>query len=152
MTAIQSERHVRNRILLAVSGLGARLFRCNTGIGWVGKATVNGRYTIIEDARVLHAGLTQGGSDLIGWTPVVITQDMVGQTVAMFTALEIKTGRQKARPEQQAFLDAVRAAGGIAAVVYGTADAMEAIRASLSPKQCPSQTTQDHQEPSTSSP
>jgi hypothetical protein len=131
MTAVQSERHVRNRILLAVSGLGARLFRNVTAQGWAGKSVKNGRYTVIEDAYPLHAGLCVGSPDLVGWVPVTITPEMVGQTVAVFCGLEIKTGRQKARPEQQAFLDAVRAAGGIAAVVYGTADAVEAVKKGL---------------------
>jgi hypothetical protein len=129
MTAAGSERAIRNLILKAVSGLGARLFRNNVGMGWAGETTHNNGYVIIRNPRPLNAGLVVGSSDLIGWTPVEITQDMVGTTLARFTALEIKTGRQVARPEQTAFLEAVRGAGGIAAVVYGTADAVAAIRA-----------------------
>lgn len=131
MTAAQSERVVRNLILKAVSGLGARLFRNNVGTGWVGEVQHNGDFVIIRNARPLQAGLCEGSADLIGWTPVTITAEHVGQTVAVFTALEIKTGRQRARPEQQRFLDAVQGAGGIAAVVYGTGDAVRAVKSGL---------------------
>lgn len=58
-----------------------------------------------------------GGSDLIGWASVIITPDMVGQRVAIFTAAECKTDVGKLMPDQVKFLDSVRAAGGIAGVV-----------------------------------
>jgi hypothetical protein len=71
---------------------------------------------LIHDARPLHAGLCEGSSDLIGWTPVTITPDMVGTTIAVFTAVEVKTGRVRVTEAQTRFLDAVTAAGGIARV------------------------------------
>jgi protein involved in polysaccharide export with SLBB domain len=41
---------------------------------------------------------------------------MVGTTVAVFTAVEVKTGRVPVTAAQTRFLDAVTAAGGIARV------------------------------------
>jgi hypothetical protein len=63
------------------------------------------------------AGLHKGSSDLIGWKTVEITPDMVGQHVAIFTAVEVKTGSGRTTAEQEQFLQAVRAAGGIGVVM-----------------------------------
>lgn len=61
-------------------------------------------------------GLTEGASDLIGWRSITITPEMVGQRVAVFTAIEVKADAgktQKRRRElQQLFLDLVQRAGG----------------------------------------
>jgi hypothetical protein len=113
-----SEGGLAKEILLATSRLGARLFRCNTGQGWVGKVVGRTSSTItLRDPRPLHAGLVEGGSDLIGWTPVTITPEMVGQTIAVFTAVEIKTGRIPTTRAQGNFIERIREAGGKAGVV-----------------------------------
>ena len=96
---------------------GMRLFRNNTGTGWTGKikrTTDGGVY--INPARPLHSGLCKGSADLIGWIPVKITPEMVGSTVAVFAAVEAKTGRLKLTKEQHNFLDAVNSAGGVGIV------------------------------------
>lgn len=100
---------IRN-ILLQASERGARLFRNNTGRGWVGQVVAQTPDTItLRNYRPLHAGLIVGGSDLIGWTP--------HDGRAIFTAIEAKTGRLKPTHEQESFLAAVERAGGIARVV-----------------------------------
>lgn len=102
--------------------MAARLFRNNTGMAWQGKVRKNRDGSItISDPRPLHAGLVVGGSDLIGWTPVRITQEMVGDTVAVFTAVEVKAGT-KASKEQLAFIAAVQKAGGRAGIARTDAD------------------------------
>ncbi len=58
-----------------------------------------------------------GGSDLIGWTSVVITPEMVGRKVAVFTAIETKGKRTRTTPEQIAFVEVVGLAGGKAGIV-----------------------------------
>lgn len=89
-----------------------RLFRINSGTGWVGNIT--GRTPqamIIQNPRALHAA-PQGWPDLCGWTTKVITPDMVGQKVAIFTAVEVKvTG--KLSKEQRAFRNVLTAMGGL---------------------------------------
>lgn len=120
-----AERALRNAVLRAVSGLGARWFRQNVGLAWQGERIVKtGDSVYLEHARPIRAGLCEGSSDLIGWTPVRITPEMVGRTVAVFTACELKTGKLTVTDDQQRFLDAVQAAGGIAGVVRSTADAV----------------------------
>ena len=93
-----------------------RLFRNNVGTGWAGRYL--GRdaagVTLIANARPLHAGLVVGSSDLIGWRTVTITEGMVGRRVAVFAALEAKTGGGRLTVEQANFIKAVKAAGGFA--------------------------------------
>ena len=79
--------------------------------------------------RLVRYGLGQSGatrvvgsSDLIGWHSITITPDMVGQTVAVFAAVEVKD-RGRATKEQEAFISAVRAAGGLAGVARSVDDA-----------------------------
>ena len=69
-----------------------------------------------------------GASDFLGYTPITITADMVGKTVAVFTALESKTDTGVIAPHQQAFLDEVRECGGIAGVCRSGEDVRAAVR------------------------
>jgi hypothetical protein len=42
---------------------------------------------------------------------------MVGDKIAIFTAIETKVGKNKASPEQEMFIDEVNRNGGIAGIV-----------------------------------
>jgi len=64
-----------------------------------------------------------GGSDLIGYRQVVIGPEHVGRTMAVFTAVEVKTATGRATKEQTAFVEHVKQAGGIAGVVRSVDDA-----------------------------
>jgi hypothetical protein len=68
-----------------------RLFRINAGTGWVGQMQVSNRANqiILNNYRPLQAA-PKGWSDLVGITSKIITPDMVGQRVAIFTAEEVK--------------------------------------------------------------
>ena len=105
-----------------------RLFRNNVGTGWVGKTTHQGSRVIIENPRPLQAGLCQGSSDLIGWTTVEVTPDMVGKKIAVFTAVEVKASTGKVSSEQINFIQRVREAGGIAGAVRSEADAISLLQ------------------------
>jgi len=112
-----SEQTIQQHIRLACSSGNCRLFRNNTGT--------------LKDAngRPVQFGLCKGSADLIGWTTRTITPDMVGQQVAVFTSIEVKTPTGRIRPEQQAWLDTVQAAGGIAGVARSVEDAQRLITA-----------------------
>jgi len=113
-----SEKDLMNPLLLRASKAGHRWFRQNVGVGWVGKLLRKTEETVtLGNARPLHAGLCVGSGDIIGWTRREITPEMVGQTVAVFTSVEIKRGRTATTKEQTAFCEAVLAAGGIAGIV-----------------------------------
>lgn len=90
-----------------------RLFRNNTG-------TLPDPRT----GRPVQFGLARGSADLIGWRTVTVTPEMVGTRIAVFTSLEVKTLRGRLTPQQRSWMDAVRAAGGIAGVVRSVADAI----------------------------
>jgi len=120
ITGLMKESNLMRSILLALSKAlpNARLFRNNTGMAWAGKVihqTASGLMAL-QDARPLHAGLCEGSSDLIGWTTVEITQEMVGAKVAVFTAVEVKQPGKKPTESQANFLQRVQEAGGLAMV------------------------------------
>lgn len=64
-----------------------------------------------------------GGSDLIGYRRVTITPEMVGQDLAVFAAVEVKTPKGRVKAEQQQFVDHIRSAGGIAGVARSVDEA-----------------------------
>jgi len=73
--------------------------------------------------RLVTFGLAKGSADLIGWRTVTITQSMVGTRLAIFTSIEVKTPTGRIRPEQQAWLEAVLHAGGLAGIARSVTDA-----------------------------
>ena len=102
-----TEAVIMKKIQIAVSKLGARLFRNNTGM------------VRQQDGRVIRFGLAVGSADLIGFTPV--------NGVAVFTAIEVKH-KGKPTKQQEAFLEMVREFGGIAGVAHSIEEALEIIR------------------------
>jgi hypothetical protein len=106
-----SEQRIQQEIRLALSRGPVRLYRNNTGT--------------LRDAngRPVTFGLEVGSADLIGWTTRTITPDMVGQQVAVFTSIEVKSATGRLRPEQRQWLEAVQAAGGIAGIARSVEDA-----------------------------
>jgi hypothetical protein len=106
-----SEQRIQQEIRLAVSHGDTKLFRNNTG-------TLRDQH-----GRPVQFGLCKGSADLIGWRTVTVTPEMVGTQVAVFLSIEVKTPTGRLRPEQQQWLDAVQAAGGIAGVARSVEDA-----------------------------
>jgi hypothetical protein len=80
--------------------------------------------------RLVTFGLARGSADLIGWRTVTVTPEMVGQRIAVFTSLEIKTPSGRLSPAQTHWLHAVRTAGGIAGVARSVADAVVIVQGS----------------------
>ena len=85
--------------------------------------------------RLVTFGLARGSADLIGWRTITVTQAMVGTRLAVFTSIEVKvpTGRGRVRPEQQAWLEAVQGAGGIAIIARSVPDAELALSPTCQP-------------------
>lgn len=106
------ERNIQNKIRLKLTGKGI-FFRANVGRGWVGDviSRSNGKVTL-KNARSFTTGLPAGFSDLFGIRPVKITPDMVGQTIGVFTAIEVKTPKGKLSKYQSHFLKQIEANGG----------------------------------------
>ncbi len=86
-----NETDVLKLVQLEASRLGIRLFRNNSGAfkdasdRWV-------RYGLGNVSKKLNTSLKS--ADLIGVTPIRVTQEMVGQTIGVFTSIEVKaTGK-----------------------------------------------------------
>jgi len=131
-----SDHALLTRILLACSKGPVRLFRNNVAMAWTGRlekpskptqVTVFPGDVVLRKARPLHAGLTEGSGDLIGWRTVTVTPEMVGQQLAVFVSLEAKEGTGRLSPAQRGWMNAVNGAGGIAAEVRSVEDAAEAV-------------------------
>lgn len=114
-----------NEIRNAVSRVGARLFVMTTGRFWAGQ--VAGRtpdgHLILRNPRLVNVGF-EGLSDLAGYTPVTITQDMVGQTLPVLTVCEVKAGKDRPTPKQLQVIDVVKRAGGRAGIARSVDDAL----------------------------
>lgn len=63
-----------------------------------------------------------GIPDHIACVPVVITQEMVGETIGVFVGIEAKTEVGVLTKHQERRLAEIADASGIAEVVYGTGD------------------------------
>jgi hypothetical protein len=106
-----SEQAIQQRIRLACSRGRVRLWRNNTG------------RLRDERGQLVTFGLCPGSADLIGYRSVTVTADMVGQTLAVFAAVEVKAPTGRPTPEQTAFLEHVTAAGGLAGIARSVDDA-----------------------------
>jgi hypothetical protein len=96
-------KDVINPILLGATKLGGRLFRNNSGIAFH------------RDGSYVRYGVgSPGAPDILGWVPRLIVPEDVGQTLALFTAIEAKTGDQRPTKDQEQFLRVVKQAGGLA--------------------------------------
>lgn len=106
-----TEQQIQQQIRLQCSKGPVRLHRNNTG-------------TLLDrNGRPVQFGLAKGSADLIGWTTRTITPDMVGQQVAVFTSIEVKSATGRLRPDQRQWMESVQAAGGIAGVARSVDDA-----------------------------
>ena len=109
-----SESSIQRAIRAKLGTLRAPFFRYQIGT-FIG-----------SDGSFVHIG-EKGVSDLIGMTQHTITQEDVGRTVAVFTALEVKTAKGAIRKEQAPFLRMVNRMGGIGAIVRSPEDAEEVV-------------------------
>jgi hypothetical protein len=112
-----NETHLQQEIRLALGTRpDLRLYRNNCG-----------SLPDPRTGRLVTFGLARGSADLIGWRTVTITPEMVGQQVAVFTSIEVKTPTGRLAPLQANWLDAVQNAGGIAGVARSVEDAVKIV-------------------------
>ena len=104
MASSPSEHEIQQRIRLACGRGTVRLWRNNTGA------------LVDQQGRFVRFGLCKGSSDLIGLRSLEVTPEMVGQRLAQFVALEVKTVSGTVSTEQRAFLQLVQQLGGLGAV------------------------------------
>ncbi len=114
---MKSETTLQNEIRLALGRrANVRMFRNNVGLFKT------------QDGRNVQTGLCVGSSDLIGFTSKTITADDVGKTVAIFTAIEVKTEKGKVSLQQEKFIEMVARFRGIGTVVRSVDEAMDVLK------------------------
>lgn len=106
----ESESELVQRVRLAVSQLGVKIWRNNVGV----LRDRNGKF--------VRYGLCVGSSDLIGVS-----------STGKFVAIECKMPKGVVKPEQQNFIDQVKKAGGIAGIVRSEQEAIELFAQSYTP-------------------
>lgn len=113
---MKSEDEVQQLIQLEAAKMGILLMRNNSGMlkDETGRPVRYGLGNVTKEGNKVFKS-----SDLIAVTPVKITQDMVGQTLGVFTAIEVKREGWKYKGDerevgQKNFIDFVLARGGIA--------------------------------------
>lgn len=115
------ETDITHEIMIDSSPHGPRLWK-----------NVRGMFLTLDGARKVRAGLqAAGASDLIGFTPVLVTPDMVGSIVAIFTAIETKTATGSASQEQTNYINFVSNNGGYAGIARSAADALKIMKLGL---------------------
>lgn len=107
-----TEKDIERLIILSVQKAGSTVFKNNVGTAEKTDPNTGKKYWV-------RFGLCEGSSDLIGITPVNITQAMVGKTIGVFTAIEVKKDVRKKYDKhrmetQQRFIDFVNRNGGFA--------------------------------------
>lgn len=91
---------------LSLVGNGhTRMFRNNVGT-----------FRALHGEEKIVCGLCPGSSDLIGFTSLIITPEMLYQRVAVFVAAECKSEKGKASAIQRAFINTINNFGGRAGV------------------------------------
>ena len=111
------ESAAASHIRLEAARDNVTLWRNNVGV----LLDINGRpvrYGLCNDSKRINEKIKS--SDLIGITPVVVTQEMVGQVIGVFTAVETKAAGWVYRDSdaravaQQNFINIVTHNGGFA--------------------------------------
>jgi hypothetical protein len=106
-----TEQQIQQQIRIQLSRGPVRLWRNNTG-------------TLLDrQGRPVQFGLCKGAADLIGFRSITIGPEHVGQTMAVFAAVEVKSPTGRATPEQLAFIELVQGMGGLAGVARSVEDA-----------------------------
>jgi len=117
-TLSNSETKIQQEIRLALGQRSdLRLFRNETG-----------KLPDPRTGRWVQFGLAKGSSDLIGFKTVKITPEMIGQEIAQFVSIEIKTESGKLTNVQHNWLQKVKSSGGIVGVARTVKDALQILK------------------------
>lgn len=113
-------KHEEKRFMDSLFTTCAQYYKTGLKKIWL-KKNNNGVALSLNGQHVIKYGLGTGVSDGIGYRVIHITSEMVGKTIAQFTAVEgkLKIGGVISS-QQQEFIDQVNRDGGLAFVAYDT--------------------------------
>lgn len=135
-----TETNLYTPIAVAASKQGDRLFRNNVGSGFQYVDRPPKGWKPPPFLKPFTYGLPTGSGDLVGWARVMITPEMVGQVVAVFTSVEVKAEGWRSTPSfensdrgvaQASWARAVREAGGRAGRSQSVDEALAILRGSV---------------------
>ena len=119
----KSEKQIHHDIHTGLT-VDTLLYRNNVRLVFTGDVKQHVGVSVnIFNARPIKFGLCPGSSDLIGWTTIEITPEMVGRSVAVFTAVEVKSATGRASKKQKNFIKRIHDCGGIAGIARSLDDA-----------------------------
>lgn len=117
-----SETNIVRECLIRASKLNARLWRQQSGMGWIGRSIVIDKLervdvfpgdVVIRQARPFHAGF-EGLADTGGYCMV--------DGLPVITQVEVKTATGTVRPEQRKWISFIRSIGGRAGIARSADD------------------------------
>jgi len=118
------EQLVQAQVRMEASQQGFRLWRNNVGVAMDSRG-IPIRYGLCNESKQMNKNIKS--SDLIGIRPIVITQEMVGETIGQFVAMEVKkedwkfSGNDREQAQDR-FLTLVKSLGGYAKFINNVED------------------------------
>lgn len=121
------EADIQSAVLIALSEQGHYCLRVNSGQFWGGEVMSHDGSMLLLKHPTKIQGAVKGTADIVGCVQVVVTPQMVGKTVAVFTAIEVKQPGEKAKPHQENYLALMRSRGAIAGIATSSDEALSII-------------------------
>lgn len=121
-----SEETVQNHARLFLAKVGCHAWRNNVGVLPNPHTGTPVRFGLANESKQQNKKIKS--SDIIGITPVKITPEMVGRTLGVFTAVEVKKEGWKQNPNnehekaQEKYHEIVRESGGFAGFAQSVND------------------------------
>lgn len=116
------EQSIQNSILIAMGQAGAYGLRVNSGSFWGGEILSYKDNMLLLKNPTKVQGAPAGTSDIVGCKPTLITPQMVGKTIGVFVAIEVKKPTKNAEEHQENYLMMMRSRGAITGVAKSPED------------------------------
>ena len=114
-------------ILAACSRGPTRLFRQHSTLAWAGRVLNRTHDTLtLYRPHAIHFG-APGMADFGGITAVLVTPDMVGQTIGVRLDIEVKGPKTRVLPEQRDYIATMQRLGARAGIARSVEEAARII-------------------------
>ena len=124
-----TEHEIQNEIREALQYTPGTFWRVNVVSGFTGPYIRNSNRTVtITKPSWISSGVPKGFPDLIGIKPVIIRENMIGETIGQFAFIEVKTKHGRLSQDQKLMLELLKTQGGIGGVARSVDEALKLIR------------------------